>query len=234
MGIKQEIERLRLQERVRLDAVARSEKEEKERLFAEFQIKKDSLWKRAREVAVPFSQKLQKSGAIEILDELGKEMGLRMYKQDYDKNSWNPDKRYSSRNQRAETTATFQIKIGQEEYHFLGIDLTPPDRKITINDISTERIKKRSEELSALFGQGVEMEQCRACLIWDYYEYSYQYHSESAIESASKWKELSIFLSFKNGTYFLKLPEGTILPEKSWNKDLIRKAVAKAYVDLPV
>jgi len=229
MGIRHEIERLRLEEQARLNQTRR----QRGRLIGEIKATDERLRAAAREFAIPYSQKLRESGAVEVLGELREAEGLRLHD-----NEWKypfpgssglgelvrPILRFYKDPTPARLDIRVKVERGGDLYSFCGFDLVPistPQFPIPLKEMTPDQLQecyKHYNETSPAKDLG--MVDCSTELTWG--------------QCATGWYErksnsLSFSLSRRDDIYWLVLTGGTSFPESSWSKSVLEKAVAEAF-----
>jgi len=219
MGIKQEIERLRLADQIRGDEEVRQKKQ----LIQKIETAENRLWTIAEDFAIPFAQKLQESGAVEILDELRRGEDLRaragelcysFFGKSFLKKDPTP----------AALTVAFRVEIGNQSFSFSGFNIEPtfgpgPDRVGTL-----DQLRKYCAEIPSAENSEIRMEECFTELEWNF-------PSHTTGLGGYEYDRLCFSLFHRDGTYVLELTGGESFPEHSWNKKCLEQAVARAYVN---
>lgn len=241
MGIKEEVERLRREEKERIQ-------EEKTGLIKAIDQKVALLNESARRLIIPSLEKLKQSGAIEVLEELRTDFRLKTRwggaeEAQVDVNcliSYPAEVYGPLRIKDFRTNDEFKFKNGQllggwDDFRF-G----------TIQDDLSE-VRKRFEYLSGINPGQFKLSRCAATLRWGSGRIDSTNYEDGTSTSLELYEQLS-FLLFPSGgnQYLLQLvyePMGPAsfyrakriiakFPEDQWNKGLLRKAVAEASYSL--
>lgn len=216
MGIKKEIERFKSAEQALFDEEANKKKQ----LIGKIEAIEERLWVMAREAIVPFAQKLQQSGVVEIFDELIKEEDLHKYK-----NNPRERKSFFKKNQglKAQIEIESSVVVGNRVYRFSGFDLKRSNSEgNALRSRSNDWLQKYYDKTATLVNNSnLGSLSSAAILTWnwirnqDYELYSF----------------LCFSLSRQGNNYELKLrgKTETSFPESSWSKEKLEQAVAKTY-----
>jgi len=219
MGIKHEIEQLRLEAK----AYADKETRQRERLIREIKAADERLRAVAREFAAPYSQKLEESGAIEALDELREVEDLRASTGEW---RWGAFGRlYHNKDSKpAILKVHCNVEIGNLFYSFSGFYLeTVSGPRLPLNGTALDELREYYNEIISNGDSDCKMKECFAELVWNH-------ECRNLPSDDAHYNHLVFSLNCRNGLYMLALEGGNSFPESSWGKKRLEPAVARAYL----